>query len=59
MKGQVYSQRENTTLDESKARITAAIANITKDMLQCVWKNMTTDGMYAELRMKLIVRWFA
>jgi hypothetical protein len=32
---QMYSQRCNT-LDEPKARITAAIANVTKDMLQRV-----------------------
>jgi hypothetical protein len=39
-KDQVYSQRVNT-LDELKARIIAAIVDITKGMLQqCVWQGM-------------------
>jgi hypothetical protein len=36
VKDQVYSQRLNTP-DELKARITAAVANVTTDMLQRFW----------------------
>jgi hypothetical protein len=35
VKDQMNRQRV-TTLDELKAQITAAIANVTKDMLQCI-----------------------
>jgi hypothetical protein len=50
MKGQVYSHRMNI-LDELKVWITAVVANVPKDMLQC--------GMYTKLEMALIVRCFA
>jgi hypothetical protein len=51
VKAQTYSQRVNT-LYELNALITAAIANITKDMLQHIWQGIdygwdvcrTTDG---------------
>jgi hypothetical protein len=39
VKDQVYSQKVNTS-DELKARITAAIVNVTKDMLQLVWQKV-------------------
>jgi hypothetical protein len=39
VKDLVYSQPKNT-LDELKAWITAAILNVTKDMLQHVWQKM-------------------
>jgi hypothetical protein len=56
VKGQVYSQRVNT-LDELKARIIAAIANVTKGMLQRVWHeadysrdvHRATDGAHCEV----------
>jgi hypothetical protein len=37
MKGQLYSHRVNI-LDELKVWITGAVADVTKDMLQCVWQ---------------------
>jgi hypothetical protein len=55
---QVYSQRANA-LDELKARITAAIANVTKDMLQRVWQGWTIGGMYVELHVTPSVKCFA
>jgi hypothetical protein len=54
MKGQTYIQIVNT-LDELKARITAAIANVTRDMLQRAWQEVdywdvsrATDGSHCE-----------
>jgi hypothetical protein len=53
VKCQVFSQRVNT-LDELKAWITAAIANVTKDMLQRVWQEVdyiyrATDDAHCEV----------
>jgi hypothetical protein len=39
VRDQVHSQRENT-MNELKSRITAAIADVTKNMLQSVWKEV-------------------
>jgi hypothetical protein len=52
MKDQMYSHRVNI-LDELKVWITAVVANVTKDMLQC----LAVSGMYAKLA--LSVRCFA
>jgi hypothetical protein len=54
MKDQICSQRVNTTLDELKARITAAVVNGEEEMLQRAWHEMdyrgyvcrTTDGAH-------------
>jgi hypothetical protein len=52
MKDQVYSQRVNM-LGELKAQVTAAIADVTKDMLQCIWQKLNywwrdTHGAHCE-----------
>jgi hypothetical protein len=52
VKGQVYSQRVNMTLDEPKARITAAIADVTKDVLQCVWQEVDSRWAWDVCRAK-------
>jgi hypothetical protein len=54
---QVYRQRVNT-LDEIKAWITAAIADVTKDMLQRDWEEVDCRWMYAELQLMVSVKCF-
>jgi hypothetical protein len=51
MKDQLHSQRVNM-LDELEAWITAAIANVTKDMLQLVWQEVGCMQSYRVLNMK-------